>query len=114
MPTIQEFSGKKYKVENGTFYHEETADEIIAIIETARIEHQILRFHWGDTKTGKDWGDVNDVNGRVSRSMGPVKVPLLMEKTGDMGGTGILDHCIVKITRHSGKKVLYQHPMYHD
>lgn len=104
-----------YKVLNGTFYHIKTDDAIISILEGLRQSQIRCRFHWGDTKTGLDWGDDLDVMGRIGRSTGDIKIPLLIHNSRSLGGTGILTHCIVKIT-HANKKeggVIYQHPDYH-
>jgi len=42
-----------------------------------------------------------------------VKVPLLIANRRSLGGTAILDHCIVRIRSSAGGRVLYQHPDYH-
>jgi hypothetical protein len=97
---------------NGTTYHDDTPRAVIDVIEGARGSGQRLRFHWGDVTTGQDWGDRHDVAGRIGRSMGPTKVPLLLHNVRSIGGGAILDHCIVKITTSAGGHVLYQHPKY--
>ena len=106
--------GKKYKVSNGTWYNIETEDKIVSILENIRISGKRVRFHWGNAKTGEDWGDVYDVAGTIGRSTGEIKIPLLINNKRSMGGGGILTHCIVKITTTSNvKKVIYQHPKYY-
>jgi hypothetical protein len=97
---------------NGTTYGGQTPRAVIDVLESARANGQRLRLHWGDTSTGQDWGDVNDVTGRIGRSMGPTRVPILLHNTRSTGGGAILDHCIVKITTSAGGHVLYQHPTY--
>ena len=84
---------------NGTAYHEETPDGVWRALEWARQRGYVVRLWLGDRKTGQDWGDENDVVGRISRSMGPVRIPLLIHNNRSTGGTGILDHCILKITK---------------
>jgi len=103
---------------NGTTYHDETPIEIANILETARLSRvngngYRLRFHWGDTETGRDWGDTYHVEGYVGRSGGTSKIPLLIWNSRSYGGGAILDHCIVKIVTARGKRILYQHPTYH-
>ncbi len=103
----------------GTTYHDETPREIVNILETNRLLRlngygYRLRFYWGDIKTGLDWGEKRGIEGYVGRSTGTSKIPLLIWNSGSMGGCAILDHCIVKIARARGKKVLYQHPKYHE
>jgi hypothetical protein len=108
----------KYKVINGTAYHEKTPDQVISIIEEARQNKNIrLRFCFGDTDTGKDWDEKYDVEGYIGRSCGRIKIPLLIRTLKSGGGGGILDHCIVRIKRiNTHTKYctdVYIHPKYH-
>lgn len=101
------------KLDNETCYHKETEDSLIELLERLRSNHIRLRFHWGNTKTGEDWGDDFNVCGTIGRSSGRIKIPILIHNIRSMGGGAILDHCIVKITESKGKAVLYQHANYH-
>jgi hypothetical protein len=106
---------KYIEYNNGTSYHAKTAPAVIDAIENARLRGWRIRVHYGDTVTGVDWMDVYDVTGRVSRSMGPVKVPILLANSRSHGGSEMLTHCIVRI-RHASKKNggdIYRHPQYH-
>ena len=90
-----------------------TSAEALAYAERERLR---VRLHYGDTDTGRDWMDRYDVTGRIGRSMGPVKVPLVIANCRSMGGPAILENCIVRI-RHANKKNggdLYRHPKYHE
>lgn len=101
-------------VVNGTTYHEQTAPEVIRILENSRANRQRIRIHYGDTTTGRDWLEEFDVCRRVGRSTGSEKIPLLIASARSIGGPGILDHCIVKITTTTNpRRVLYSVPNYH-
>lgn len=116
MIQITEYSDKKYKVLNGTFYHLDTPDDLVYTLERLRTNGTRIRLHYGDVQTGKDWMDVYDVAGKLSRSMGPVKIPILIHNARSMGGGGILDNCIVRI-RYANKRQgrdIYKHPLYHE
>jgi hypothetical protein len=102
------------KMCDGITYHKKTSDEMVWILQTLRVNQTRVRFHWGDTETGKDWGDVNYVTGTIGNSMGPVKIPILIYSRRSTGGGGLLTHCIVKITATQGGRVIYQHPKYHE
>ena len=102
-----------YKVADGTYYHIDTSDEMIGILERIRKNQTRVRFHWGDTKTGADWGDMHDVEGTIGRSPGWAKIPLLIYSRRSFGGGGILTDSIVKIVTSKGKRLIYQHPKYH-
>ena len=99
-----------YQVVNGTYYHVDTPQKVIDILEQARANGQRVRVFYGDTVTGKDWMEEWDTIGTIGRSMGPVKVPLLIPRKNSTGGGSLLDHCIVRITVDG--KDLYKHPRY--
>jgi hypothetical protein len=98
-----------------TAYHNETPESMRQLLERIRINKWRVRFHWGDTATGRDWCETYDTTGTLGRSMGPCKVPILLNNARSMGGGAILDHCIVKIEFANKRRggVLYQHPNYH-
>lgn len=106
--------GKEYKVSEGTWYHIDTPDEIIDVMDRARYSGKRLRFHWGDNATGLDWGKQYDVMGTIGRSTGHIKIPLLIHNKRSTGGTAILSDCCVKITETTKPhRILYQHQNYH-
>lgn len=100
-----------YKIVNGTAYHVETNDRVINILECARQNRSRIRIWYGDTKTGRDWMEVFDTIGRIGRSCGTTKIPILIKTERSMGGMAILDDCIVKIT--IDKQTVYQHPKFY-
>lgn len=104
---------KQYKVVNGTSYDYRTPDEVVRVLEDARLNGTRLHISLGETSTGEDWLEEFDITGYVGRSMGPTKVPLLIANRRSLGGGAVLDHCIVRIRLSAGRRVLYQHPNYH-
>lgn len=112
--TIKATDNRFYKVMNGTYYHPDTNNEMVILLERLRLAGARVRFHWGDAETGLDWGDIYDVAGTIGRSMGPIKIPILIHSRRSMGGGPLLDHCIVRIayTKKRGGKI-YEHPQYH-
>lgn len=104
----------KYKVINGTSYHDETSQSVINVLEDARINRKRLRLYLGDAVTGLDWMEECDTTGYIGRSGGTIKVPLLIYNERSYGGGAILDHCIVKIKEAKGNRVLYMAANYHQ
>lgn len=108
----QETSTIRYKpTPDGTCYHAETPAEVVSALERARLAGKNVRLFYGDPSTGRDWLEENDVAGRLSRSMGPLKVPLLISPGRD-GGDALLDHCVVRLL--VANKEAYRHPGYHQ
>lgn len=91
---------------NGTSFHDETPDDVIRVLESARQGRVRLHISYGDRTTGRDWLEEVETHGYVGRSTGPVKVPLLVAIRRSTGGGAILDRCIVRISTAAGGRVL--------
>ena len=72
---------------NGTTY--KAPPELAQVIERCRLSGKRFRFHLGDAVTGCAWGDVEI--GRIGRSIGPVKIPIVLSNRRSIGGHGLLD-----------------------
>ena len=103
----------EYQVVNGTSYHVETPAAVVHVLERARQNRSRIHVSFGDSATGLDWLEEWDINGYVGRSMGPIKVPLLVANRRSTGGGAILDQFIVRIRMSAGGRILYRHPDYH-
>lgn len=105
---------RRYKVsDEGTYYNSETPNEVIELLELARKLNYYVWFRLGDMNTGQDWMDDFDTCGFVSRSTGPIKIPILLANRRSMGGGGILTHCIVKlVVNGGGRKRTWQSTVY--
>lgn len=97
---------------SGTAYHFETPPEVERALERLRRNRDWVHVHYGDIQTGRAWGDIE--TGRIGRSMGQIKVPLVIHNRRCTGGPALLDHCIVWIeSSRKGGEVYYRHPNYH-
>lgn len=107
---------KQYKQINGTSYDARTPDEVVAVLENARLNRQRVHVSLGETEgpqAGRDWLEESSVTGMIGRSAGSIKIPLIVHNRRSLGGPGLLDHCIVRIRTAAGGRVLWQHPSYH-
>lgn len=107
---------KNYKLANGTSYDSRTPDAVVGVLESARQSRTRLHISLGETEgpnAGRDWLEEFETHGYVGRSMGPVKVPILLANRRSLGGGAVLDHHIVRIRQSAGGRILYQHPEYH-
>lgn len=109
MSAIQTVSidNKNYKVFNGIYYHEDTPNKLIELIDRFYRNRQRVSIYYGDTKNGNEWGDVEI--GRIGRTTGTIKIPISVHNARSLGGSAILTNCIVKITTTTkDKSVLYR------
>lgn len=89
-----------------------TNDAVKAKLASLHKTRDRVRIVYGDPVTGKDWLEEHDVMGRIGRSTGSTKVPLLIANERSMGGGALLTARILKIVLVDNKKVLYQHENY--
>ena len=67
---------------------------------------------YGDTKTGTSWNEEYGIIGRIGRSAGSVKIPLLIANARSIGGGALLDDRIIHMVDVKTKKVLYTHELF--
>lgn len=106
--------GRKYveSVKTQLCYSTQTPSVVVSIIESLFHSRERIVFDFGDIKTGQSWGEVNDISGRIGRSTGVIKIPLLVHNRKSLGGGALSDNCIVRILESKGKKVIYSHQNY--
>lgn len=102
---LSEWERKHY-----TCYSNDTPDDVIRILETAREKGDRVRIFYGDRETGAGWHEMHDVIGTIGRSCGIIKIPLLIRTARSYGGGGILDSSIMAISKD--RKFLYKNPKY--
>ena len=99
---------------NGTTYSDKTDPDVVELLEAARVGGWRLRIYYGNRETGKaDEGLRMGHRGRVSRSTGEVKVPILIVTVRSAGGQPISTNSIVRIEASPGGALLYTHPTFH-
>jgi hypothetical protein len=99
-----------YKVVGKLSFNLKTDDRVCLILNKLHLNRHRVKLTYGNIETGKSWNDVYDTIGTIGRSTGTYKIPLLIKTVRSMGGCGILDSCILKITDLTTNTVLYVHP----
>ena len=84
--TLSNGNAIKYKIVNGTAYHFETDDKIVAVLESARINRTRIQIFYGDVITGRDWNESYDTKGYVGRSTGTIQIPILAHNSRSSSG----------------------------
>ena len=96
---------------DGTTYADGTPQLVTIALDNARKYRVRVRLFYGDPKTGRDSEQEYDVTGYVSRSTGPVKIPILLASNRSMSGPEIDTAYIVRLL--VGGRDVYVHPRYH-
>lgn len=95
-----------------TWFHPDTPVELQAILERCRENRTPVRCFFGNPKTGRDSLEEFNVTGRVGRSTGILRIPLLVPD-GDCGGDSLSSERVVKLVATRSGRVLWQHAAYH-
>jgi hypothetical protein len=112
--------GKDYKVYEGTWYNIGTCDSVIYALDYARkAERRVhVLFCYPEEKdvptefklkySAKEiWLEEYDTVGRIGRSCGEIKIPLLIKNSRSYGGGELFTDNIGRIIDVETKKVLY-------
>ena len=109
--------GKEYKVCNGTFYSAESLDGAVLALEYARVNKIRIRIFYAyktadEKESGVEgsefdvlevWNDEFDCIGRLGRSNGNIKIPILLSSSFSCYGFPILDSRTVLVKTTEGK-----------
>lgn len=96
----------------GTWFAPETPVAIQKLVNRLIHSNEKVRIFHGDRTTGRSWMEEFDVIGRVGRSTGTLKIPLLVSEE-DNYGRSLLEASIIRVIRCSDGKNLYRHPGFH-
>lgn len=72
-----------------------------------------IRIWYGDRKTGRSWNEEYDVMGRVGRSCGNIKIPLLIYNKRSYGSGALLVGSIIRIDDIEDKQTLWKVSNFH-
>jgi hypothetical protein len=95
-----------------TYFDPGTNPKAARTLDRCRRANIKVRLILGNQETGNSWLGERDVVGTIGRSMGPLKVPLLVEPGAD-SGMAILTDCLLAIIEWETGTFLYRHPRWH-
>lgn len=72
-------------------------DKLIKVLLNCIKSKERVRVWYGDTKTGRSWNEEYDVTGRIGRSTGDIKIPLLIYNSASWGGGALLTDALIRI-----------------
>ena len=105
--------GKDYACADGTFYPIGTDHHLIRTLERARENKTRLRVWFGEyDETGEKlrvFTIENDTMGRIGRTTGPIKAPLLVYNARSRGGTVLDADMIVAIKATKTGRYMWAH-----
>ena len=112
---VHQITENDYHIVNGTAYDLKTSKKVIDVLEMVRSRDIRVKVRYGDTETGRDYKQEYFVTGRIGRSTGKFKIPLMIYNKRSTGGVALMDQLIVKISYANKKEggVLYQHEKYY-
>lgn len=97
-----------YKIINDISFHINAPLKLCnEIIRLYKNQERII-IDYGDIKTNISWKERNDIIGRIGRSTGGLKIPLLIYNNRSLGGSAILTNGILSIKTSKGKILLYK------
>lgn len=117
-PAVYEWTGptgvkfREVRSPSGTYYRDTTPPAVVAALDEAIRSGAPVRVVPGDAVTGRSWLEEWDVCGRVFRTMGPIKAPLLLPSPQSMGGGIILADSLVRLFVKGVER--YKHPLFNQ
>lgn len=72
-----------------------------------------IRIWYGDQETGRSWNEQYDTMGRIGRTTGNIKIPILVKNSRSWGGEVVLVGSIIRIDAIEDKRTLWEVPNFH-
>lgn len=95
-----------------TWFSADTPMAVRQVLDDARKSERRVRIFCGDID-GRSWLEEFETVGRIGRSTGLMKIPLLIASSRSRGGGHVLDSHIVRIQDVATKRDLYRLPAFH-
>jgi hypothetical protein len=96
----------KREAKNNTEIFKNVNEKLIHILERCRKNNTRIRVWYGSNS--KVWLEEYDVIGRINRTTGRIKIPILLNNKRSFSGEELLVHRIVRIDDIKEKKTIYK------
>ena len=83
---------------------------LFILLNRLYLSRERVEIVYGDPSNGKRWSDPS-LRGRIGRSTGNVKIPLLIKTARSIGGEGLLCGNILFITDAKSRNMIYNYAM---
>lgn len=89
------------------------SEELMNIILRAYKYKFRIRVFYGDIHTGRSWNEEFDVMGRIGRTCGDIKFPILLQRKNSYFGGALLLSSVIRIDDIEDKKTLWKLSNFH-
>lgn len=98
---------KVYKVVDELSFDACTPDDLCELLASLYRTRVRVVLTYGNVETGVVWESATPYRGRIGRSTGQHKIPLLIRTARSHGGEALLDHCILRVSESVGGRLLW-------
>ena len=103
------FLGRENKLE----VYNNVNDSLMNVLLNSYVYNFRIRIWYGDPKTGRSWNEEYDTMGRIGRTNGNIKIPILLNNSRSWGGGAVLVGSIIRIDDIEDKRTLWEVPNFH-
>lgn len=99
--------------ENKLEVYNNVNDSLMTILLNSYAYHFRIRIWYGDPETGRSWNEEYNTMGRIGRTTGNIKIPILVKNSRSWGGGDVLVGSIIRIDDIEDKRTLWKVPNFH-
>ena len=99
--------------ENKLKVYNNVNDSLMNILLNSCAYHFRIRIWYGYPETGRSWNEEYDTMGRIGRTTGNIKIPILVKNSRSWGGGAVLVGSIIRIDDIEDKRTLWRVPNFH-
>ena len=88
-------------------------DSLMTILLNSYAYNFRIRIWYGDPETGRSWNEEYNTMGRIGRTTGNIKIPILVKNSRSWGGGSVLVGSIIRIDDIEDKRTLWKVPNFH-